>query len=104
MAWTPKTRAGKALAIAAFVAGSLATIAAGWKTLDLPVPAFAGDIEQLDRKQAETAVEVYQNKVRSYLTQPAPDNPVQKRIWEEELDKARRQLEAAEDRKIELSE
>jgi hypothetical protein len=104
MAWTPKTRAGKALAIAAFVAGSLTAIITCWRTLDLPIPAFAGDIEQLDRKQAETAVEVYSNKVRSYLTQPAPDNPVQKRIWQEELSKARRQLEAAEERRIELSE
>lgn len=103
MSWVPRTKAGKALAIAAFIGGSVAAIATGWKTIGLPLPAWANDIERLDRRQTEQAIEVYTNKVHRYLLIPEPSEPVQRQFLREELDKARRQLEAAEQRKIELS-
>lgn len=88
---------GGAVAIAL---GAIATLLAQFDLM----PAFSGDIKTLDRKQTNTAVEVYQNKVRSLLLLPEPEGPVRRRIWQEELNHARRQLEAAEDRKIELSD
>jgi len=67
------------------------------------VPAFSKDIKKLSRTQAETAVEVYSNKVRSYLVLPEPKNDVARKFLEGELGRAQRQLEAAEKRRIELS-
>lgn len=64
---------------------------------------YAMEVKRLDRKGAAVAIEVYNNKVRSFLLIPEPNNPVQQKIWVEELDRAKRQLKAAEERKIQLS-
>lgn len=103
MSWTPKTRTGKALALAAFIGGSITAIMAGWKSIGFPTLATGMDIQRLDRQQAETAVETYQNKIFRYLLIPEPTEPVQRQFLREELEKARRQLDAAEKRKFELS-
>ncbi len=121
MSYVPRTMAGKALALVAFIAVSLASIVTAYKVLGFPIPAWAQDIKNLerqrlddlekakqralasDRRQADTAIEVYQNKYRSFLSQPAPENPAATRAWEIELDRAIEQLGRAEQRKIELS-
>jgi len=99
----PKTKGGRILAAAAFIGGSIAAISAGWNALRLPVPALASDIQRLDRAQAETAIEVYQNKYRTLLLQPKPENPAAERAWEIELDRTLKKLDRAEDRLIDLS-
>lgn len=101
--WTPRTRAGKALAAIAFVAGSLTTIAIAWRTFDFPVPAWATDIKRLDRQQVDTAIEVYQNKYRSWLALPPAKDATSEQARQIEIDRALKQLERAEQRKIELS-
>jgi len=74
-----------------------------WVLLGFPKLATGSDIQRLDRQQTETAIEVYDRKVRGYLVSPAPVDPVNRQIWEEDLRRARDQLKRAEDRKIELS-
>jgi hypothetical protein len=70
-----------------------------------PLPATSGDIKRLDRNQAEQAVELYQNKVNSLilLAPGASGNEQQRAAWQEQYARAKRELEAAENRKIELS-
>jgi len=89
------------LSIAAVLA-ALATIF-GTLTYFGLAPALSGDVRALDEKQAATAVEVYRNKVRSFIALPEPAAPQQKQILQELVDEARRELKAAEKRKIELS-
>jgi len=74
-----------------------------WLALGGGTIATGSDIKRLDRQQSETAIEVYDRKVRGYLANPAPADPVNRQIWEEDLRRARDQLKRAEDRKIELS-
>ena len=85
--------------------GAIAAIVGLWITLGLDRPAWSSDIQRLDRHQAETAVEIYQSKVRgTILNAPARGaTPQTQRLYEEELNQARTQLKHAEDRKIELS-
>lgn len=87
------------------IPGGIGAFLALWIFLGFPTLATSGDILRLDRKQIETAVEVYQNKTRSIiLNAPAPTaNAQTQRLFEEELNQARGQLKRAEDRKIELS-
>lgn len=87
------------------VPGSIGALIALWILLGFPTLATSGDIRMLDRRQIETAVEVYQNKTRSIiLNAPAASaTPQTQRLFEEELAQARSQLKRAEDRKIELS-
>lgn len=87
------------------IPGSLGAFLALWIFLGFPTLATSSDIQRLDRRQVETAVEVYQNKTRSIiLNAPAPTaNSQTQRLYEEELNQARTQLKRAEDRKIELS-
>ncbi len=85
-------------------AGALAMIAL-WSALDIPKPAWSTDISRLSLKQAELAVELYGQKIRGLLTTPAfsdPNSP-SARAWEEELRRTREQLQAAEQRKIEMA-
>lgn len=65
--------------------------------------AWSIDIQRLDRKQAEQAVEIYRGKVRSLIVVPAPTDPSQKAIWENEVQNAIRERDAAERRSIELN-
>lgn len=74
-----------------------------WITLGFPRLATSGDIERLSRKQAEQAVELYGNKVRSFLVQDPPTKEPNRSIWMEEINKAKRQQNAAEQRWLELS-
>jgi hypothetical protein len=87
------------------VPGALGALIALWILLGFPTLATSGDIQRLDRHQAETAVEVYQSKVRNtILNAPAPSaTPQTHSLYKEELEQARSQLKRAEDRKIELS-
>lgn len=85
------------------IPGSIGALIALWILLGFPTLATSTDIKRLDRAQAETAVEVYDRKVRAYLTSTPPSDPVHRQIWDEELRRAREQLKSAEDRKIQLS-
>lgn len=87
------------------IPGSIGAFIALWILLGFPTLATSGDIQRLDRRQADTAVEVYQNKTRNIiLNAPAPTaNAQTQRLYEDELNQARSQLKRAEDRKIELS-
>lgn len=87
------------------IPGSLGALIALWILLGFPTVATSSDIQRLDRRQADTAVEVYQNKTRNIiLNAPAPTaNAQTQRLYEDELNQARSQLKRAEDRKIELS-
>ena len=71
--------------------------------MGFPTLATSGDIQRLDRKQADTAIDVYSTKQRSLLVIAPPANTTAHEAWKVELETARRQLEAAEKRKIELS-
>ena len=87
------------------VPGSICAAIALYILLGFPTIATSNDIQKLDRRQADTAVEVYQSKVRgTILNAPAPTaNAQTQRLYEEELNQARNQLKRAEERKIELS-
>ena len=65
--------------------------------------AWSSDIHKLSRDQSETAIEMYNQKVRGYLAHPAPADPVNRQVWDEDLRQARDKLDRAEKRKIELS-
>ncbi len=85
------------------VAGSLTAIGALWVALGGPTPATSADIKRLDRQQTETAIDVYNTKLRSLpVIAPAENTPAYQ-AWKEELDQTREQIKRAEDRKIELS-
>lgn len=92
-------------AIVMGVPGSIGALIALWILLGFPTLATSSDIQKLDRRQADTAVEVYQTKVRSTILNapPATANAQTQRLYEEELNQARSQLKRAEERKIELS-
>lgn len=87
------------------VAGSVMTIIALLTTLgfELPRPAWSSDIERLTRQQAETAADLYDQKVKSLLIIPAPSDPAQRYYWEDELSRAKAKRSEAEKRLIELS-
>lgn len=87
------------------IPGSLGAIIALWILLGFPTLATSGDILRLDRKQADTAVEVYTAKRNGLiLNAPASNATAQtQKLHEKSLGDAERQLKSAEDRKIELS-
>lgn len=87
------------------IPGSVGALIALWILLGFPTLATSSDIKRLDRRQIDTAVEVYQSKTRNIiLNAPAPTaTPQTQRLYEEELRQSRDQLKRAEDRKIELS-
>lgn len=98
----PKTTLGRAVVRWGSIASSILAIGTLAAYFNI-VPATSADIDKLDRKQTETAIEVYRNKVRSLLLAAPAEDTESYRIWKEELERARRQLRAAEERKIELS-
>ncbi len=85
------------------IPGSIGAAIALWILLGFPTLATSSDIQRLDRKQADTAVEVYSTKQRSLLSIAPPTGTVAHEAWQQELNAARDQLKRAEDRKIELS-
>jgi hypothetical protein len=85
------------------IPGSLGALIALWILLGFPTLATSSDIQRLDRKQADTAVEVYSTKQRSLLVIAPPSGTVAHDAWQQELKTAGEQLKRAEDRKIELS-
>lgn len=89
--------------IALSVPGSIGAAIALWILLGFPTLATSSDIQRLDRRQADTAVDVYSTKQRSLLVIAPLPGTVAHDAWKQELDTASRQLKAAEDRKIELS-
>lgn len=64
---------------------------------------YAVDLKSLNRQQSIDAVELYQSKVRGIILTPIPTNPANAAIYHEELAKARRQQQKAEDRLLELN-
>jgi len=82
-------------------AAILATVSI-WGALGFPTIATGMDIKDLTRNQADVAIEVYQNKYRSWLGLPKPQDEDAKRAREIEIQRALKQLERAEQRKIEL--
>lgn len=99
----PQTKTGRLIVRLAMVAAGFVTLVGAYKTFDLPIPAWAEDINRLEKQQVDTAIEVYQNKYRSFLALPRPKEAIQQRAWEIEVDRSLKQLERAEQRKIELS-
>jgi hypothetical protein len=85
------------------VPGALGALIALWILLGFPTLATSSDIQRLDRKQADTAIEVYSTKQRSLLVIAPPTGTVAHDAWQQELKAAGDQLKRAEDRKIELS-
>lgn len=73
-----------------------------WGWLGFPVVATSADVQRLDREQATIAVELYNQKVRSLLTIPPPEDFQQRTFWEQELERAKRMRDAAEDRALGL--
>lgn len=74
-----------------------------WMVLGFPTLATSNDIQKITRSQADAAIEIYSNKQRGLIATTPPIGTVAHEAWKEEIDTARRQLKAAEDRKIELS-
>lgn len=91
------------LKITGSIAGALTAIGALWITLGFPTIATSSDIKRLDRQQADTAIDIYQTKLRSLLVVSPSTGTAAYKAWEEELNQARDQLKRAEDRKIDLS-
>jgi len=85
------------------VPGAIVATIAIWGSFGFPTPATSGDIQRLNREQADVAVEVYSNKLRSLYVAPPPENSIANKVWLEELTRARKQLDRAEQRRIELS-
>lgn len=85
------------------IPGALVSFLTAWGMLGFPYLATDTDIKRLDSQQVNTAIEVFNNKIRSYLLLPQPEEPVQRQFLREELESARRHRDAAEQRKIELS-
>lgn len=67
--------------------------------------AWAEDIKQLTRGQVDQAVELYSNKVQTWIAQTPPPTASanQTEAWKAELDHAKQQLNQAEQRKLDLS-
>lgn len=85
------------------IAGAVGAIITTWHLIGAPIPAWSSDILKLDRKQTEIAAELYGNRVRNLLAIPPPADPVARQNWDEELRQSRQKLDAAEQRRIELS-
>ena len=85
------------------IPGAILATLSVWGILGFPTLATGGDIQRLDRKQAEHAVELYRGKVRNLLIIPTPKEEPAKSIWLEEIETAKRQRDSAEKRQIELS-
>lgn len=85
------------------IAGAITAVITAWHVIGGPMPAWSSDILKLDRKQTEIAAELYANRVRSLLAYPPPTDPVARQNWNEELRQSRQKLDAAEQRRIELS-
>ena len=72
-----------------------------WSALGFPTLATGGQINELTRSQAEIAIEVYNNKVRGLLRdKPLYTTIQQKAIWQQSYDAAGRELQRAEQQKI----
>lgn len=102
-AYMPKRKVNWAFIMG--IPGAIGAAIALWILLGFPTLATSSDIQRLDRHQADTAVEVYQSKVRNTILNapPAAATPQTHSLYKEELDQARGQLKRAEERKIELS-
>lgn len=85
------------------IPGTIGALIGVWMVLGLPGIALTSDIQRLDRSQAGVAVEVYDSKLRRYLAAQPPTDPVARQLWDEEIRRARQQLDDAEKRRIELS-
>ena len=74
-----------------------------WGAFGFPKPAWTTDIKRLDRQQADIASQLYQDRIRSLLSVQPPSDPVARQNWNEQLRQTRKQLDAAQERRIELS-
>lgn len=84
--------------------GALTAITTAWITIGGPVPALSTDLRRLDRKQTETAVDLYAKDVRdAIILRGAVKDETTRRLIDENLREAQEKLRAAQERKIELS-
>ena len=84
--------------------GAIVAIIGAWVGIGGPLPATSQDIKQLDRKQTETAVDLYSKDVRdSILLRNTVQDPTTQKLVDENLREAQEKLRAAQTRKIELS-
>lgn len=67
MGWTPQTKAGKALAIAAFIAGSLTAIVTFYRVMDFPRPAWSSDIERLEKQQLKGDIPTMEDRLDRFI-------------------------------------
>lgn len=84
--------------------GALTAITTAWITIGGPVPALSTDLQRLDRKQTETAVDLYSKDVRdAIILRGAVKDETTRRLIDENLREAQEKLKAAQERRIELS-
>ena len=93
----------KAIMKYASIPAAILAIITLWGVLGFPKPATSLDVMRLDKGQAEIASELYQAKVRGIIVTPKPTQEPNATLWQEELDAAKRQRDAAEKRRIELT-
>jgi hypothetical protein len=86
------------------VLGALTAMAAMWVSIGGPRLATSQDIQKLDRKQTETAVDLYAKDVRdAIILRGAVQDTTTRQLIDENLRDAQEKLKAAQQRKIELS-
>lgn len=84
-------------------AGALVSVLTAWTMLGLPRPAFSTDIQRLDRQQVDNAINIYQDRVNALLSIQPPTDPAAHRQWRERLRRAQQYLDAATQRKLDMS-
>lgn len=86
------------------VLGTSGAVIGAWVGIGGPLPATSQDIKQLDRKQTDTAVDLYAKDVRdAIILRGTVQDPTTQRLIDENLREAQEKLKAAQSRKIELS-
>lgn len=84
--------------------GAITAMIAVWVAVDGPRLATSQDLQKLDRKQTETAVDLYAKDVRdAIILRGAVQDETTRKLIDENLRDAQEKLKAAQQRKIELS-
>jgi hypothetical protein len=86
------------------ILGAFMTVLTVWFAIGGPRLATSQDIQKLDRKQTETAVDLYAKDVRdAIILRGAVQDSTTRQLIDENLRDAQEKLKAAQQRKIELS-